>query len=100
MAAIFVILTSLCHTLIIQLRMILSQLDKISAHTCLIIGYSNLKSEVCIMQSENDWKKFEDSGQIEYYLKFKQGIDTASEESMDANDDDGAGAPSNENRGS
>lgn len=52
------------------------------------------------MQSENDWQKFESSGQIEYYLKFKQGIDTASEESMDANDDDGAGAPRDENRGS
>ena len=53
------------------------------------------------MQDENYWKRFESSGEIDYYLRYKQekptGTGAAGE--THANNHDGAGAPCNQNGG-
>lgn len=51
------------------------------------------------MEAQREWKKFEASGQIEQYLRYKhsetQGTQT--KESPDATHHDGACAPCNQN---
>lgn len=52
------------------------------------------------MQDESYWKRFESSGEIDYYLRYKQEKATVTETAGEthANNHDGAGAPRNENR--